>query len=179
LADKERSEVNPFGLGYYTPTTYQPNGGNVKGMDEYISEIIQNEYPVHADILFERVNAAFGSSYSKQDMRKKLHTTLAFVDDIVSKGEFYYPRGYTSIIPRAINNTRTIEHISLDEIAAAMLIIITKTYGITKEELFKVTRDAYGYQRSGNRIQDAFIQSFDLVMGSGQIKEIEGKLRKI
>jgi very-short-patch-repair endonuclease len=179
LAEKERDAINPYGLGHYTQTLLQPNGSNVKGMDEYISEIIQNEYPVHADILFERVNAAFGSSYSKQDMRKKLHKTLAFVDDSIKKGEFYYPRGYTSVIPRAINNTRTIEHISLDEIAAAMLIIITKTYGITKEELFKVTRDAYGYQRSGNRIQEAFNQSFDLVMGSGQVKEIEGKLRKI
>ena len=57
-----------------------------------------------------------------------------------------------------------------------MLVIISNSYGIMRDNLFQATAREYGFSRSGERIQAALQKAYELLQRSGRIKELDGKL---
>ncbi|MDQ2086923.1 DUF559 domain-containing protein [Herbivorax sp. ANBcel31] len=62
------------------------------------------------------------------------------------------------------------------ELSEAMLVIISNSYGIMKDSLFQTTTREYGFARLGERIQTALQQAYNLLLKSGRVKELEGKV---
>ena len=67
-------------------------------------------------------------------------------------------------------------YISPDELAEAMFLIVSKSYGIVKDSLFQVTAREYGFARAGERIQVALQHAYEVLLNSGRVKESDGKV---
>ena len=59
-----------------------------------------------------------------------------------------------------------------------MFVIATHSIGITKESLIQAVIHEYGFARAGERIQDVMQEAFDVLLQSGRVQEIEGKITK-
>lgn len=91
------------------------------------------------------------------------------------KGDFFYPANYTSIPVRQANE-RSIKHISTDELAAAMLRVLSKCIGTTRAGLIDETIRAFGFNRRGANISTAMNAAFEMLITEGKIKEVDGKI---
>ena len=96
-------------------------------------------------------------------------------NEIAIKGEFLYPATYSQIIPR-LPNERNIQHISEDELMAAMMIILKQCYGANREALINETARVYGFARSGQNIYNAMNYAINSLIKEKKIAESDGKL---
>ena len=68
-----------------------------------------------------------------------------------------------------------IEYISKEELVEAMLVIARVCIGTTPDSLFRETARAYGYNRTGAKIQNSLRLAYDELLASGKAKETDGK----
>ena len=70
----------------------------------------------------------------------------------------------------------SIKHISTDELAAAMLRVLSKCVGTTRSALIDETTRAFGFNRRGTNITKAMNEAFSQLISSGQLQELDGKI---
>jgi len=128
------------------------------------------------ELLCKKVAPLFGNEKATVKIRREVDYALRSLQGIVRKGDFFYPAGNAKIIPKAVGNTRPINHISIDELAEAMLIIASNSYGIMKDSLFQATAREYGFARSGEKIQIAMQNAYEVLLKSKRVKETDGKV---
>lgn len=170
---------NQYSFGEQTPTRFDDLPRDAYGylnLGDCIKAIVDNEYPIHYELLCKNLAPLFGNEKATVKVRREVDYALKYAKEIVRKGEFLYPVNYTKIIPKAAGNVRPINHISLDELAEAMFIIVSNSYGIFKDSLFQSVAREYGFARSGGKIQTAMQNAYDILLKSGRIKEIDGKV---
>lgn len=96
------------------------------------------------------------------------------------KGDFLWIKGAENIKARVpLSNdvgVRSINHISKEEIAEAMLQIVSKSFGITTNDLYSVTARVFGFSRTGGNISNAMQQACDYLVESGVVKNLNGKI---
>ena len=73
-------------------------------------------------------------------------------------------------------NNRKSQHISPDEFAAAMLVILRTYVGATRKTLCMETTRAYGFGSIGTTIAAALNEAIDILFKANKIEEIDGKL---
>ena len=59
-----------------------------------------------------------------------------------------------------------------------MIIIVSNSYGILKENLLQATAREYGFARSGDRILITMQKAYEELLNSNRVKEIDGKVVK-
>lgn len=142
-----------------------------------IKALVENEYPVHYDIVCQKLSFLFGRSRATSAVRAEIDYALQSMQQtIIKKGDFLYPADYIDIPVRQANG-RPIKYISVDEIATAMLCVLGKCVGITKAGLIDETTRAYGFNRRGSNITNAMNEAYDLLLKQGKIKEVDGKVQ--
>ena len=67
--------------------------------------------------------------------------------------------------------------IPISDYVEVMLNIITQSYGIEKEGLFKSVISVYGWKRRGSNINKMLDQAFDHIMKSGKISVEDGRIQ--
>ena len=82
--------------------------------------------------------------------------------------------GYKEVIPRV--NSRKIIHISVDELAEVMYVVLSKNIGLTKEQLCSECAHAYNFQRMTANISLAMNEAFDILLSQKRIEIIEEKV---
>ena len=95
---------------------------------------------------------------------------------VIRKGDFIFPAGYIDI-PIRMPNTRPIQHISQEELATALLIVLSHCIGTNRYNLIDETTRAYGFKRTGPKISNAMNAAVDWLIKHGKIEEVDGKLR--
>lgn len=148
-------------------------------IESCITMAVNKAYPLHYELLCKKIAPLFGNTKATSKIRDEVDYCLASITGIIRNGDFLYPKEYSKIIPQVISNTRIINHISIDEIAEAMIIIISKSIGISKINLFNATAREYGFGRAGERIQTTLQLTYDELLKSGRIKEIDDKVKLI
>ncbi len=118
----------------------------------------------------------FGNEKATVKVRREVDYALSLLQNVERKGDFFYPDKCSEIIPRTVGNTRSIEHISTDELIEAMLAIADSRIGITKESLYTETARAYGYSRAGGKIQIALKLACEQLLSTGRALELDGKI---
>lgn len=143
---------------------------------DFVTELVKNEYPLHYELLCQKVAPIFGNEKATSKIRREVDATLNNLGKIIyRKRDFFYPSKGAEIIVRT-PNIRNIKHIAIEEIAEAMIKILAHSYGINQEGLFTITRTVYGFGSSGKNIKIALSEAFDLLINSGRIEIIDGKL---
>ena len=145
-------------------------------LKDCINAVIENEYPVHYDLLCQRIAPLLGYDRITTTVRKQAAYALDRMDSYERKGDFFFPKGYTNI-PVRYPNTRKIQHIHTEELAAAMVAIMKTCVGITRDALANETSQAYWFNRRGTQIKAAMTTAIQYLIDNNLIEEIEGKLR--
>ncbi|HBV85321.1 MAG TPA: DNA/RNA helicase [Desulfosporosinus sp.] len=171
--------INPYAFEQQGDTNFGELPHDSYGylnLGDCINAAVKNEYPLHYELLCKKVAPLFGNEKATVKVRREVDYALSSLQEVIRKGDFLYPAGYTKIIPKAAGNTRPIIYISQDELAEAMLVIVSNSYGIMRDSLFQATAREYGFARSGERIQTSLQQAYEVLLKSGRIKELDGKV---
>jgi hypothetical protein len=144
-----------------------------------IVEVVNKEYPIHYELLCQRLAPLFGNEKATVKVRREVDRRLQSMKGIVTiKGEFVFPAQY-DCIPIRMPNVRKIQHISVEELAEAMLKILQTYVGTTRKALCIETTRVYGFNKAGQNISVAMSNAVDYLIQQGKIEELEGKLRII
>ena len=174
-------EINPYKFEEQQHTSFSELPRDAYGylnLGDCIKAAVENEYPLHYEVLCKKLAPLFGNEKATIKIRREVDYGLRTLQGVVRKGDFFYPIGYTAIKPKAVGNTRPINHISIDELAEAMIIIVSNSYGIMKDNLLQATAREYGFARSGEKIQIAMQNAYEELLNSNRVKEIDGKVVK-
>lgn len=170
---------NPYGFDQYQKATFVNIPQNSRGyvqLTDCIIEAVKTEYPIHYELLCQKLAGLYGNTKATVKIRREVDYGLNRVrEQIIRKGDFFYPQGCTKI-PVRIPNTRKIEHISIDELEQAMLTIVSKCIGTTMEGLIAETVRAYGFNRTGAKITEAMQMAANNILTQGKIRIMDGKV---
>ena len=171
--------TNPYGFDLPNTTDFSTLPRNRSGylqLADCIELLIHNEYPVHYELLCQKLSPLPGREKATSVVRKEVDYALRSMGErVVRKGDFFYPASFTEIPVRQANG-RNIKHISTDELAAAMLRVLSKCVGTTRTALIDETTRAFGFNRRGANIAKAMNEAFEQLVISGKVQEIDGKV---
>ena len=171
---------NPYGFEETQRSDFSTLPRNRYGyleLTDCIMEVVNKEYPIHYELMCQRLAPLFGNEKATVKIRREADYGLNKLGNrVIRKGEFIYPAGYQTI-PVRLPNSRKIQHISADELAEAMYRILQTCVGTTREALGSETTRVYGFNRAGQNISLAMSEAVDLLIKTGRIEELEGKLR--
>jgi len=176
----ENTIYEQYGFTQFETTSFSSLPKNSNGyleVTDCIMQVINTEYPVHYDILCQRMAPLYGNEKATIKIRREVDYGLSkLTDKYLRKGDFLFPTNYTDI-PIRMPNERKIQHISTDEIATAMISILKTCVGTTKESLCTETAKVYGFNRIGQNIMNAMDLAYNFLISDDKIEEIDGKVK--
>lgn len=172
--------ANIYGFDEFVATDFSILPKDISGnprLEDCIGLLLQNEYPIHYELLCQKLNPLLGHGKTTSIVRRNVDYALqSMKEQVVRKGDFFYPADYDSVPARQANG-RNIKHISADELAAAMLRVLGKCIGTTRTALIEETTRALGFHHCGTNIAKAMNEAFDRLIEEGQIREMDGKIQ--
>lgn len=144
---------------------------------EGIREIINNEYPIHYELLCQLYAPFMGRVKASSEVRNNVDYLLyKYRSEFVQKGDFIYPVNYDHIPIRMPNNRKKPYLISPEEIAAAMLLILQKEVGLNKETLYIITLREYGFKHGSQNIIATLDEAYNLLCLSEKVSTFDDKI---
>ena len=179
-ASSVNSMDNLYGFGETESADFFSLPRNQYGLLELtdcIMEIINKEYPIHYDLLCQKLAPFLGNEKVTVKIKRQIAEALSQLDgQFLLKNDFLFPKHYDTV-PVRIPNYRKIQHISIEELSEAMLRILKTYIGTTRESLCAETTRVYGFSRTGQNISLAMSLAVDSLLSTDKIEEIDGKLR--
>ena len=169
---KRSPDTASYGFAAYRKTECS----HIYDLRQSLQEVINNEYPIHYDLLCKRVAEWEGREKVTSRVRENVDYALSRMRDIAQKDNFYFPKGYTGISVR-LPNPRKIQHIHTEELACAMLTILRTYVGATRKTLIDETARVYGFGRTTAQIGAAMEEAIAYLLKHKTIEETDGKLR--
>lgn len=178
---------NPYNFEYYEVARWSdtPNIQNYSSRErkiEIIKYIIGIEQPINIDLLYQRMAGAIeGRQKATKPVREAVDSllrTLKARNEINKNGSFLTLADFEKVkarIPKQYDTPRSINYISLDEIGDAMMVIASRTIGLSSEGLIDETAKVFGYARKGENIMSRMKQALLKAIESGQAKLVDGK----
>ncbi len=165
--------TNRYGFEEYNETTSEQLY-NIWPEYNRVIKIIENEYPVHYDIICKRISPLLGNEKVTVKVRNEVDDYLKHTRSGWRKvGDFYYPKKHQSISAKT-SNGRKIDYISIEELAVAMEIIVKKSFGMTIQGICIETARAYGFQRLSPMINSSMNKAYKKMLKQGKVK-IDGQ----
>lgn len=170
---------NPYGFKEEKTVSFADLPRNYSGyfsIKDCIVEVVKQRFPIHYDMLCKELAPLLGNEKATVKVKREVDYGLSKLGkQIVQKDNFLYPRSYDKITPRQ-DNTRKIDYVAKEELAEAMLLILDKCIGATKETLCAETARAYNYNRMTQNISSAMNRAFELLLKENRVEVIEGKI---
>lgn len=180
-----QSYDNPYSFDYYEEANVyevKRSSDDTTYFKNVIKHVVQKEYPIHFELLCKRVAGLFGNQKVTVKVRDSVNYVIDkyLADKLERKDDFLWVKGTENInarIPLSADvGLRVINHISKEEIAEAMLQIVSKSIGITSNDLYLVTARAFGFSRTGGNINNAMQQACEFLIEAGVVKNSGGKI---
>jgi len=170
---------NPYGFVEEKSVSFSELPCNYNGylsIEDCIVEVVKQRFPIHYDLLCKELTPLFGNEKATVKVKREVDYGLSkLVKQIVQKDNFLYPSSYDKISPRQ-GNTRKIDYVATEELEEAMLLILDKCIGATKETLCAETARAYNYNRMTQNISSAMDRAFELLLKENRVEVIDGKV---
>lgn len=146
-----------------------------------IKYVIEEEYPIHFELLCKRVAGLFGYQRATTNVRNSVRSLInrQLKDQVQNLGDFYWIKDKNKIrvrIPNGDETDRKIDYISTEELAEAMFIIASKSFGILQNDLFVATARVFGFNRTGGNITQSLQKACDYLLETGKVKNLGGKI---
>ena len=175
---KELTE-NPYGFTSIEPTNFDNILVDVDGyvdLGDCIKAVVDNEFPVHYELLCKRVAYLFGNEKATIKVRTEVDLELEIIKkSVIRKGDFLFPTT-NKLVTAKHNNSRPINHISTEELAEAIYRVANVCVGATRDSIFLETARAYGFKRTGDKINAALSLAFKYLLVNKRVKEVDGKV---
>lgn len=175
-----QASSNPYGFEETQLPNFSALPRNRYGyleLTDCIMEVVNKEYPVHYELLCQRLAPLLGKEKATVTVRREADYGLSQLGNrVIRKGDFLFPAKYATI-PIRLPNSRKIQHICVDELAEAMHRILQTCIGTTRDALSAETTRVYGFNRAGQNISLAMSKAIDMLIETGRVEELEGKLR--
>ena len=85
--------------------------------------------------------------------------------NIVVKSNYCWPVNVSKVVVRipeeGAYEVRGIQYISMEELQEAMITVVQKSFGLTKDDLISCTAKVFGFNRIGPKIVKAINEAFD------------------
>ncbi len=154
----------------------------IESKKEKLREIIEKQYPVHIQLVYKQLSPMFGYDRVTETVKREVNCILASFNYLLWRFEndFLWPIDkYTPVVRRNVPNSnfrRTIQQISIEEIAKGMKIVVDASCGISKEGLYDVLAKAFGYAHVSQQISDRFDEGYSFFLRGYTYKEEDGKI---
>ncbi len=182
--EKNDDNNNPYNFDYYKETLID-EVPRLENATQYIANVInyvvEQEGPIHYELLCKRVATLFGNRKATIKVRKSVeHFLNKYLKDVIIKdGDYCWDKNINKIkvkIPPLGGDGRSINYISTEELAEAMFIISEKSFGITRNDLYVITARTFGFNRTGINITQAMEKACIYLLENGRLKEVDGKI---
>ena len=173
----EGEKNNPYGFRE-EPTIHFPKTIIVDNeyLSDCIKEMVNKLYPIHYELVCKQVAELMGSKRVTETTKRTVNWLLhSLREEVIKRAGFLYPKDYETITPR-INN-RAIEHVSIEELAEAVYMVLSKVVGYNKEQLCMETARAYNFGRMTKAVVTAMDQAFDLLLNQNRVEFVGDKVR--
>jgi hypothetical protein len=166
-----KATYNPYIKVATAKTTYDSKQKNEfhfpenrENQTNLLSELIQNEGPVHFDYAVERLAATWGI---KQVNPKIAHAVKEALNNLIReqkvaiKGSFLWPTGLKQTPVRVpiqgiLESKRKPEYITPEEVESAMITVAKYALGISDDSLIAETAKVFGLNHSGEEAKIVF-----------------------
>ena len=175
-------DANPYGFArrpHFSLSDSEGGHGGLRTGADCVLKIVEELYPVHYDIICHYMAPMLGNTKATVKVKRQVDEYLKQLGAKVRRrGDFLVPADYQKALPWA-DNDRKIQHISPDELAAAMLAVQKKSVGMTREMLCTETARAYNFRRMTRNVSAAMEEAFDLLVQYHQVRIVEDKVTAV
>ncbi len=138
-----------------------------------IEEIVELEYPVHIDVIEDRLRPVLGVRRIGSQIGQHIDYAVrkATSDSAIRRdGRFLWLAGgrETMVCPR-YNPERTIEQVADAELDAGILLVAEKTFGAPEVEIVRETARQFGWRRVGKNIEATISQRIRSLLENGRL----------
>lgn len=179
---------NPYNFVYYKEAEWweaehSDSSDNITRISENILHIVRIEEPIHIELLYKRMGPSFTAGKATGAVKNTIDRAIKqkLADRIIiDEDKFVRLLPLNSIkvrVPHDWDTPRPIEYIHTEEVSAAMLKIISESYGITEEALSSECARIFGFERKGAKIKAKTNAAIKFLMNNGKIRIIEGKVQ--
>lgn len=184
LSERELNSANTYNFSFYQEADVNEvdrHPDDVVYLANVLKHVVHLEYPIHFELLCKRVAGLFGNQKVTSKVRDYVQHVLEkrLKDEISLQNGFCCPSGVDGNrvrVPNEEGANRPIGYISFQELAEAMYVIISKSFGIMPEDLFVATARVFGFNRAGGNITKALQSAFDQLIVEQRIINKAGKV---
>ncbi|WP_028975689.1 DUF3320 domain-containing protein [Sporolactobacillus terrae] len=171
---------NPYGFAYYEETALD-DLIKFNYLTEMILHVVSIECPVHLELLSKRLLPFFKQQRVTKRVREIVQqSTVQYLSDKIDiRNDFFWIKNETEATarkPASDQEIRSIQYISPEEIANAMLTIIKNSFGIDESNLISITSREFGFNRTGNKIMQIMQEIYNDLLSADKIKSNNYKI---
>lgn len=142
-----------------------------------IAQVLEVEAPLSEEWLLKRVAWMFGREKVTSFVQEEYETRMYGCErnGIIRRNGFLYLKdkeNYVFRVPETLDEKRDIKYISLEEIAAGMLVVIKQNVTVNKSGMFKFLANELGFQRAADNISARFEGALELL---SELVDIDGE----
>ena len=173
-----------YGFAVYQERTFQKRGDEVSELQiaQAIKEIIDAQAPVHIQLIYKQIAPLFGLTRISTRVKSGVDAALnknAHKHGWDRRGEFLWRKGQTEAEPRVAGDAekpRSLDLVAPEELSAAMLVVIGKSYGLEKDGLFRIIAREYGVGRVTAAATACLENALNLLLKEKKVQSVEEKL---
>lgn len=178
---------NPYDLDKYIKGDGVNHGpshgkGTHSQMADMIHAVVKIEQPIHRDLLYKRIGELLNSGRITPSIRDTIDNVLKnyMANELVIEDGFIRLADCNMIRARMSpigEPDRTIEYISIPEIAAAMEKVLVGTYGMERSVLCSEAARVFGFERNGAKIKQRTNEAVNYLVANHKVTVCDDKVQ--
>ncbi len=184
---KLRSSTNPYNLPLYEEGKWwdrptRRGNDNLSNIADMVLAVVKVEQPIHMELLYKRVGQGFTTGKATQGVRETIDIAIRnrMQGEVVIEDQFIRLASLTTVQARRSrlgDPDRTIEYISIPEIAAAMEKVLVGAYGMDRSVLCSEAAKVFGFERTGAKIKQRTNEAVDYLARTGKVSAYDDKIQ--
>lgn len=184
---KSQNITNPYNLPLYEEGKWwdrptRRGNDNLSNIADMVLAVVKVEQPIHMELMYKRVGQGFTTGKATQEVRKTIDSAITdrMKGEVVIEDQFIRLASLTTVQARRSrlgDPDRTIEYISIPEIAAAMEKILYGAYGMDRSVLCSEAAKVFGFERTGAKIKQRTNEAVDYLVRTGKVSDYDDKIQ--
>ena len=146
------------------------HGGSLQ---EGLIEVLESEAPLSEEWLVRRIVTHFGRKTVTKVVARQFDDQMAGCErrGIVRRDGFIYLAGTDHVDLRVPGVRREVRHISIEELASGLYLIIQQNVTVSRDGLFRTLAELIGYTRAGDAMSERFAEALRPLVAAGLVEE--------
>lgn len=184
---RPQNTTNPYNLPLYEEGKWWNKStsrgrDNLSNIADMIHAVVKVEQPMHMELLYKRVGQGFTTGKATQGVRYTIDQAIRdrMQGEVVIEDQFIRLTSLTEVQVRRSrlgDPDRTIEYISIPEIAAAMEKVLVGAYGMDRSVLCSEAAKIFGFERTGAKIKQRTNEAVDYLIRTNKVSHYDDKIQ--